>query len=426
MLGLGSQIRRAHHQALQHAVVEAGGADARVRARDARDLGLLVPRRAARLPRRVLPAHPDDAVLHSRGTRKGAPRGTARRRRSGHDRGRRRGRRRSDRARVHHGALPARGDPARSRARARQGGSTPAGLRDHVPGVPSCDAAHFEEQTRARRQQVAFYASTPAYRGVLDLHGWGELQRELNRMSKLGRWVEMGEQIGEDVLDAFAVESRNAKGVAQGIVGRFGDLDRLNHLGDHQPRPDRERELIEAFGAARGREGRRTQAAQALWPRGGVQGRATFVAAGIKGAPRRAPSGASGCGGRRRRGAEQGSSKPLSMPMKKNVNPRKGGCIENASSLFRRGREVAAVEVPDRGRRARSHPYRRAEPPLRGASDRGRRVDGQRDHHAVADGGRLLSNGLMIGDRRRVAGSPDHETLVLDATLVLNSAKSGS
>ena len=43
-----------------------------------------------------------------------------------------------------------------------------------------------------RGQQIAFYGSTPAYRKVLELHGWGDLQDELNRLSKEGRWAEMG------------------------------------------------------------------------------------------------------------------------------------------------------------------------------------------------------------------------------------------
>jgi hypothetical protein len=38
------------------------------------------------------------------------------------------------------------------------------------------------------RKRIAFYASTPAYRGVLDLHGWGDLHVELNALSKqMGR-----------------------------------------------------------------------------------------------------------------------------------------------------------------------------------------------------------------------------------------------
>ncbi|MET0880623.1 MAG: TIGR03617 family F420-dependent LLM class oxidoreductase, partial [Acidimicrobiales bacterium] len=55
------------------------------------------------------------------------------------------------------------------------------------------------------RQQIAFYGSTPAYRPVLELHGLGGLQDELNAMSKQGRWEEMGELITDDVLDLFAV-----------------------------------------------------------------------------------------------------------------------------------------------------------------------------------------------------------------------------
>jgi hypothetical protein len=52
---------------------------------------------------------------------------------------------------------------------------------------------------------VGFYGSTPAYRPILDLHGWGDLQTQLNAMSKEGKWVEMGELIDDEVLAAFAV-----------------------------------------------------------------------------------------------------------------------------------------------------------------------------------------------------------------------------
>ncbi|QNI07983.1 LLM class F420-dependent oxidoreductase [Mycobacterium kubicae] len=57
----------------------------------------------------------------------------------------------------------------------------------------------------ATRKQIAFYASTPAYRPVLDLHGWGELHSELNRLSKLGEWDTMGSLIDDEMLTAFAV-----------------------------------------------------------------------------------------------------------------------------------------------------------------------------------------------------------------------------
>lgn len=60
------------------------------------------------------------------------------------------------------------------------------------------------EDHRAARRLLAFYGSTPAYRPVLDCHGWGELQPELNALSKQGRWAEMGALISDDVLHTIA------------------------------------------------------------------------------------------------------------------------------------------------------------------------------------------------------------------------------
>src|SRR5205823_14175322 len=71
-----------------------------------------------------------------------------------------------------------------------------------ITGATEEEAANAD---KAVRQQIAFYGSTPAYRGVLEKHGWGELQPELNRLSKQSEWVEMGTLITDDVLDAFAV-----------------------------------------------------------------------------------------------------------------------------------------------------------------------------------------------------------------------------
>jgi len=56
----------------------------------------------------------------------------------------------------------------------------------------------------ATRRLLAFYGSTPAYRPVLDIHGWGDLQPELNALSKQGRWEEMGRLIDDDVLHTIA------------------------------------------------------------------------------------------------------------------------------------------------------------------------------------------------------------------------------
>ena len=64
------------------------------------------------------------------------------------------------------------------------------------------------------RQQIAFYGSTPAYRGVLDVHGWGGLGDELNALSTIAsredKWEAMGALIADEVLHAFAVVAEPA------------------------------------------------------------------------------------------------------------------------------------------------------------------------------------------------------------------------
>ncbi|QEN15367.1 LLM class F420-dependent oxidoreductase [Mycolicibacterium sp. ELW1] len=71
------------------------------------------------------------------------------------------------------------------------------------------------------RRQIAFYGATPAYRAVLDLHGWGDLHTELHRLSKVGAWTDMTALIDDEVLSTFAVAGE-PKDVGQQIVRRFG------------------------------------------------------------------------------------------------------------------------------------------------------------------------------------------------------------
>ena len=60
------------------------------------------------------------------------------------------------------------------------------------------------EDHEATRRLLAFYGSTPAYRPVLDIHGWGDLQPELHALSKQGRWADMGGLISDEVLHTIA------------------------------------------------------------------------------------------------------------------------------------------------------------------------------------------------------------------------------
>ena len=115
--------------------------------------------------------------------------------------------------------------------------------------VTGSDEKSYRKSEQKIRQQVAFYASTPAYKGVLDLHGWGELQPELNRMSKEGKWVEMGELVDAEMIEAFAVRGETPDDVARAVKERYGSLfDRVS--GAYmQEDPAREIELLRALRA---------------------------------------------------------------------------------------------------------------------------------------------------------------------------------
>ena len=76
------------------------------------------------------------------------------------------------------------------------------------------------------RRLVAFYASTPAYRPVLDVHGWGDLQLRLRDLTREGRWAELPGAVPDDVLDAVALVGSPAE-VAAGLRRRFARCTRV-------------------------------------------------------------------------------------------------------------------------------------------------------------------------------------------------------
>jgi probable F420-dependent oxidoreductase len=89
--------------------------------------------------------------------------------------------------------------------------------------VTGNDEREWQAMRSAVAKQIGFYGSTPAYRGVLECHGWGELQGELNTLSKRGEWDAMGERITDEILEEFAIVAEPAK-VAGALKARFGDL----------------------------------------------------------------------------------------------------------------------------------------------------------------------------------------------------------
>jgi probable F420-dependent oxidoreductase len=141
--------------------------------------------------------------------------------------------------------------PALERGRAKAG-KTMEGFEIVGPSFVVTGATD-EELARASagtRQQIAFYGSTPAYRGVLELHGWGELQERLNSLSKQGKWVEMGGLIDDEILNTFAVVGTPEQ-IAPELHARYGDvIQRISFYAPYSSDPERRSSIIAAVKAA--------------------------------------------------------------------------------------------------------------------------------------------------------------------------------
>jgi probable F420-dependent oxidoreductase len=115
--------------------------------------------------------------------------------------------------------------------------------------VTGSNEKEMAEARTAIRRQIAFYGSTPAYRPVLESIGVGELQDELNKMSKQGRWEAMGELITDDILKEFAVDGEAASIPGQ-IKARYGDIiDRTSAAYASIPKADRQKIIAELTAA---------------------------------------------------------------------------------------------------------------------------------------------------------------------------------
>jgi hypothetical protein len=95
------------------------------------------------------------------------------------------------------------------------------------------------------RYRVAFYASTPAYWPVLEVHGLHDLGRKLNVMSKAGQWDRMAGEVSDDVVRLFAVVARHEH-LAREIGQRFGGVaDTVNLSGGYGVRQDIPPDLVQ-------------------------------------------------------------------------------------------------------------------------------------------------------------------------------------
>lgn len=102
--------------------------------------------------------------------------------------------------------------------------------------VPTDDLKPAAEHEQFAKQQLSFYMSTPAYRIVVELHGWQEVAWKLSKMARRGEWDDMPNVISDEILAEFAVSGTwgNLPGI---IKSRYagGLLDRLSYYLPFHP-----------------------------------------------------------------------------------------------------------------------------------------------------------------------------------------------
>ena len=123
-----------------------------------------------------------------------------------------------------------------------------------VFAIPTDGRKPAGDYARAVREQIAFYMSTPAYRAIVDLHGWTAAAERLSVMARHGEWQAMGDLVTDEMLDAFAVTGTWAalpEIVKRRYAGRL--LDRVAYYMPYVPGEEDEgwAATLAGFGVAR-------------------------------------------------------------------------------------------------------------------------------------------------------------------------------
>ena len=100
----------------------------------------------------------------------------------------------------------------------------------------SSDEEH-ERAWRSVREQLAFYGSTPAYAPVLDLHGFGDLHRDLNALSKAGRWDAMTDLVPDELVTEIAVTGERSQIATQVLARAAGITESISLVNNRNPDP---------------------------------------------------------------------------------------------------------------------------------------------------------------------------------------------
>jgi probable F420-dependent oxidoreductase len=106
---------------------------------------------------------------------------------------------------------------------------------DQVQIYVSALVATDEAERDFIRSQIAFYASTPSYRPVMALHGWGEVADQLRELSRKQDWGGMVELVTDEMMETYAVIA-SPEDLAQKVKSRYSGLvDRLSLYLPYSP-----------------------------------------------------------------------------------------------------------------------------------------------------------------------------------------------
>ncbi len=113
--------------------------------------------------------------------------------------------------------------PALDAGRASTGATGPFTVAAMAMVVTGRTEEAYAAAIAGTKRQIGFYASTPAYKPVLDHHGWGDLHAEAHAFTKAGRWPELGDLIDDEVLETLAVVGELDQ-VGAAVRERFEEL----------------------------------------------------------------------------------------------------------------------------------------------------------------------------------------------------------
>jgi probable F420-dependent oxidoreductase len=77
--------------------------------------------------------------------------------------------------------------------------------------VTGADQAELDAALEATRARIAFYASTPAYAAIFDLHGWSAIRERLSDLARRREWDAMAGLVSDSMLETFATVAAPAQ-----------------------------------------------------------------------------------------------------------------------------------------------------------------------------------------------------------------------